>query len=107
MEKSIIELRNFLNREIAKKEKQERFEYLIDAIEKNEYEFSGALNFGKPRIVAGGSQNRKHDSLIRLKELPEAIQKSIVAIIYEYAKSCISSDDSDLKENIKKIVDSL
>ena len=34
MEKSIIELRNLLNREIAKKEKQERFEYLIDAIEK-------------------------------------------------------------------------
>lgn len=107
MEKSIIELRNFLNREIVKKEKQERFEYLIDAIEKKEYEFSGALNFGKPNIVAGGNQKRKHDSLIRLKELPEAIQKNIVDIIYEYAKSCVSNDDSELKENIKKIVDSL
>ena len=107
MEKSIIELRNFINREIAKKEKQEKFEYLIDAIEKKEYEFSGALNFGKPNIVAGGNQKRKHDSLIRMKELPEEIQKKIVDIIYGYAKSCVSNDDSELKENIKKIVDSL
>lgn len=107
MEKSIIELRNLLNREIAKKEKQERFEYLIDAIEKKEYEFSGALNFGKPNIVAGGNQKRKHDSLIRLKELPEEIQKKIVDIIYEYAKSCVSNDDSELKKNIKKIANSL
>lgn len=106
MELWIEELRNLLNKEHTKSEKRDKFVNLINAIEENEFNLNGAINYGKPVINYNGKK-RKHENLFRLKDLPEEYQKKIINVIYEYAKSCVEQSDEKLREEIKKITNCL